>query len=81
MKPSSITSPPNTVTSRAWTAALRFSRASPLWPTSRNDVTDVSSQNRYSVSRSSARTSPSITPAKASRSAALRVPSGELSPK
>ena len=43
--PSSITSPPNTVTSSAWTAALRFSRASPLWPTSRNDVTDVSSQN------------------------------------
>ena len=31
-KPSSITSPPNTVTSSAWTAALRFSRASPLWP-------------------------------------------------
>ena len=45
-EPSSIASPPNTVTSSAWTAALRFSRASPLWPTSRNDVTDVSSQNR-----------------------------------
>ena len=30
--PSSITSPPNTVTSSACTAALRFSRASPLWP-------------------------------------------------
>ena len=37
-------SPPNTVTSSACTAARRFSRRAPSWPTSRNDATDVSSQ-------------------------------------
>ncbi len=70
--PSSIASPPNTVTSNACTAARRFALCSPPWPTSRKDAIDVSSQNTYSVSRSSARTSPSMTPANASNSAAVR---------
>jgi len=60
------------VTISACCAARRLSASSSSWPISRNDVTLVSSQKTYSRIRSSARTSPSIAPAKAVSTPAKR---------
>ncbi|CAB4578634.1 unannotated protein [freshwater metagenome] len=58
-------SPPAPVTSSALSAALRACAERSLSPISRNEQTDVSSQNTNIVNRSAAITSPVIAPANA----------------
>ncbi len=70
--PSNIDSPPAAVTSNACVAERRDRLVVPSPPTSRNEHTVVSSQNRYREKTSSTRTSPSIAPANVTNSVEFR---------
>ena len=72
MNPASMASAPAPVISSAWSAAARAFGDSWSWPISRNDVTDVSSQKPYRMSRLSASTRPTMAPAKSTSSPSRR---------
>ena len=63
-RPNSRAMPPPTVISRPIWAPRRTSAYSCLWPTSRYELIEVSSQNTKSVRMFSASTSPSMAPIK-----------------
>ena len=71
-RPASRTRPPPAVTISARRAAASTPGSVLLWPTSRNDVTDVSSQNTNSDQTESDQTRPSMAVEKASSVVANR---------
>ena len=79
MNPPSMASPPRPVMSSACSAPARAAAFSSLVPMSRNDVIEVSSQNRNSANRLSDSTRPNIAPEKASSVAANRPVTGSPS--